>query len=171
MNVWETIQNYSGARLNLYKRIFWHHSLTKDGQVADSVGIKNWHTGKIGSSDPKAANYNPYVSSPMMDIGYHFLIELVHNRYEFVIGRSLDLQGAHVKGQNADSIGCCLVGNFDLASPTCVQYHLCASLTRELMRKFSISKENVFAHHDFDVYKSCPGKKFSMSTLQSMLIL
>ena len=81
------------------------------------------------------------------------------NNYEVLIGRMLDEVGAHCSGQNADSLGICLVGNFDLAPPPAAQLDLAARYTRSLCRVLGIPVERVYRHSDFSA-KSCPGRLF-----------
>jgi len=44
------------------------------------------------------------------DIGYHMVIE---NNGNLKLGRDVDKEGAHCRGQNKNSIGVCLVGGVD----------------------------------------------------------
>ena len=45
-----------------------------------------------------------------LEIGYHFVITR-DGKLEF--GRNTDVQGAHVRGHNHDSVGICMVGGVD----------------------------------------------------------
>lgn len=49
------------------------------------------------------SKFNP----SMRSIGYHYVIEIDGN---IAFGRALEEVGAHVQGNNADSIGICLIG-------------------------------------------------------------
>jgi hypothetical protein len=53
------------------------------------------------------------------DIGYNFLVGGDGNIYE---GRGWTFIGSHTKNHNAESIGISLIGKFDMASPTDVQF-------------------------------------------------
>src|SRR3989344_7696117 len=55
------------------------------------------------------------------DIGYHFLIgngKLFTKNGKIYKGRKEFLVGAHVYGFNKNSLGICLIGNFDYEYPT-----------------------------------------------------
>lgn len=50
------------------------------------------------------------VNQKWYDIGYNFLVGGDGNVYE---GRGWDIHGAHLPELNSNSIGICLLGNFD----------------------------------------------------------
>lgn len=79
--------------MNVTKLII-HHSLTKDGQVADWGAIRKYHM-EVNGWD---------------DIGYHWGIERVGNGVVLQTGRPETMVGAHTKGMNDQSIGICVVG-------------------------------------------------------------
>lgn len=135
--------------------IMIHHSLTKDGQVADWPAIKNYHIKERGWSD----------------IGYHFGVEKIRGIYQVQFGRDLNVAGAHCKegSMNSLAVGICLVGNFDVEVPCLNALSMLAyGLVVPLMRRFSIPVENIFTHHEYASYKSCPGKLFPMNELKHM---
>ena len=89
------------------------------------------------------------------DIGYHFIIS---KDGDLTKGRGLDIVGAHVKYFNKDSIGVCLLGNFDKENIKEKQLNALKNLTNNLMKEFGLTKENIKFHRDFpNVTKSCPG--------------
>lgn len=124
-------------------RIIIHHSLTKDGSTVSWDAIRWYHTHTMG----------------WRDIGYHAGIELIGGHYEILIGRMLDEVGAHTSGQNEDSIGICLAGNFDLAPPPPAQLDLAVRYTSSLCRVLEIPVSRVSRHSDFSA-KTCPGALF-----------
>jgi N-acetylmuramoyl-L-alanine amidase len=67
-----------------------HCSATRPGSGVNAATIREWH-----------------ISRGWQDIGYHFVI-LEDGAIER--GRHLHLQGSHVQGHNADTIGVCYVG-------------------------------------------------------------
>jgi N-acetylmuramoyl-L-alanine amidase len=73
-------------------RIIFHCSATEDGKDYTVDQIRRWHT-----SPPR--NWR--------DIGYHYVIYRDGSIHE---GRPIDQQGAHTRGENADSIGICYIG-------------------------------------------------------------
>lgn len=138
-------------------KIILHHSLTKDGKEPNWNAIRKWHKGEYPASKYK-----------MRDIGYHFGIELIKDRYEIIVGRMLNNRGAHTKGQNSRSIGICLVGNFDKHPPLKEQWDLTLKFVSSLRKIFAISLSDIHGHCDF-ANKSCPGKAFDMKLFKSQL--
>lgn len=130
------------------KRIILHHSLTADSQTVSWNAIRRYHTEVLGWND----------------IGYHFGIELVGDRYEVLVGRMLNEVGAHTYGQNSDSIGICFIGNFDMSEVPPEQWNLGVRFVAGLCETVGnprISADMIFGHCDFSA-KSCPGKKFNV---------
>lgn len=74
------------------KRIIFHCSATEDGKDYTVETIRRWHT-----SPPR--NWR--------DIGYHYVIYRDGSIHQ---GRPIDQQGAHTRGENADSVGICYIG-------------------------------------------------------------
>ena len=72
-------------------KIIIHCSATVEGVNVSTATIKSWHVKGRGWSD----------------IGYHFIIGL-DGAIDY--GRPISRQGAHTKGENADSIGICYIG-------------------------------------------------------------
>ena len=105
------------------------------------------------------------------DIGYHYLI-LNGHRAPFgeynpdddglvEVGRPWWKMGAHTKGQNADSIGVCLVGNPEYIGPpemwfTQKQLQSLKKLVARLMKEFDIPPEQIHGHNEY-APKLCPG--------------
>jgi len=84
--------------------------------------------------------------------------------------------GAHCGGTpgnwaNKDGIGICLVGNFDKYRPTSRQMHSLVRLVRFLKERYRIPASRIYGHGSTPgAHKTnCPGRKFSMSELKSML--
>lgn len=129
-----------------------HHSLTLDGITVSWQAIKTYHTKTMG----------------YRDVAYHYGIELVGNEYAIFKGRMDNESGAHCIGFNDNSIGICLVGNFDHVPPPPAQVALLRRLCRSLMDIYGIKIENVLGHREtyplrgVPVEKTCPGTAFSM---------
>lgn len=132
------------------KYIIIHHSLTKDGEVKDWTAIKKYHMEVM----------------KFVDIGYHYGIEKVNGQYVVQIGRQENQIGAHTLGQNACSIGICVVGNFDNELPNPKAMDLLVDLCKQLVAKYNLTPEMIITHHRFASYKTCPGKKFPMDELR-----
>jgi len=137
------------------KNIIIHHSLTKDSGTVSWGAIRKYHIETLGWDD----------------IGYNFGIELVGDHYEILIGRMPNVQGAHTKGMNHDSLGICMVGNFDIESPPKEQWDMGVKLCEYLMHIYDIQPDNIYAHRDWASYKSCPGNMFSIMAFRMELYL
>ena len=75
-------------------KIIVHCSATRKGKHFDVEEIRRWHVEGRG----------------WKDIGYHYLIYIdgsIHN------GIELNVQGAHVRGENKNSVGICYIGGMD----------------------------------------------------------
>jgi|SRR3989338_8741349 len=93
------------------------------------------------------------------NIGYHFMIS---RNGEIMPGRDLKTEGAHVLGFNKNSIGICLLGNFDEEILNEKQKQCLIGLLENLIINFNLTKNNVKFHRDFpNVNKNCPGKNIN----------
>lgn len=120
-----------------------HHSETKDGTVKDWDGIKKYHMEEKGWSD----------------IGYHFGIERINGVITTLEGRSLSKAGAHCEGYN-NTVGICLVGNYDIAPPDKTLLSALSVLTVNILQLFpTITLSDIHKHSEF-AKKTCPGTKF-----------
>lgn len=120
------------------EKIIIHCSATPEGRDVKTETIKQWHL-DMGFSD----------------IGYHYVIELDGQMKE---GRPLEVVGAHVRGQNNNSIGICYVGGCDEQMKPkntlnkCQEEQLIAVL-KWLKEKFP--KATIHGHNEFSA-KACP---------------
>ncbi len=142
-----------------------HHSLTKDGIVADWDAIRKYHLEAHGWSD----------------IGYHYGIERVGKNLFLQVGRPESEPGAHTKEMhmNSKSLGICVVGNFDLTPPGLEVMRFLAEIVRRKVADYGIPVQAVLGHREvgamagFDwrkgQYKSCPGRYFNMDILRAMV--
>jgi N-acetylmuramoyl-L-alanine amidase len=118
-----------------------HCSATRAVQDVGAADIRRWH---------RAQGWD--------DIGYHFVIR---RSGKVEAGRAVDAIGSHVKGNNADSVGICLVGglNNQTFKPennyTPQQWEALKKLLSSLLKKYP--KAKVLGHRDFPgVQKACP---------------
>jgi len=157
--------------------IIIHHSLTKDNQTVSWQAIRKYHMAYVYNDKIITANeataleaQGKVVKHPWKNIGYHFGIELINDRYEVLLGRFFNETGAHTVEQNMNnlSLGVCCVGNFDIAAPPPGQWSVCLALTRALCSAFGIPHEKVMRHGDF-APKSCPGLMWNMDAFRAQL--
>lgn len=101
------------------------------------------------------------------DIGYHYVMGngfpdssgRFFKEWDGLIedGRPLEIPGAHVKGENDDSIGICLIGNHTFTAKQL--WVSLPDLTYKLMKKFDLSLADIYGHYEFNQNKSCPNFK------------
>ncbi len=111
--------------------------------------------------------------------------------YDFVIGNGTDsgdgqvevtfrwrkqIPGAHCGGTpnnwaNKDGIGICLVGDFNRTVPSARQMQSLLKLIRFLQKRYGIPRSRIYGHRTTPGARvtECPGTKFSMARLKSML--
>lgn len=122
-------------------KIIIHHSFTKDEKTVSWGAIRKYHVETNGWSA----------------IGYQFGIELIGDHYETLIGRNPNQIGAHTIGQNEQSIGICVVGNYDVDPITDGISDALHNLLAWLMPIFKIDNHEIYGHCEF-APKTCPGK-------------
>lgn len=138
--------------MNPWTHIILHHSLTEDGIAVNWQAIRRYHTETLGWND----------------IGYHFGVEFIHRGHEVLVGRPLDMTGAHTIGMNDRGIGVCVVGNYDVQYPREEMLSRLVPLLRVLCGIFKIPPENIMGHRDY-AEKSCPGKNFDLNIIRARL--
>lgn len=140
-------------------RIYIHCTASEFGDVPQ---IDEWHRKRGFEAQHEGTTYH---------IGYHYLVLNSHitaaslhkpvadiTDGKVMPGRPLFLVGAHVKGDNTNSIGIAYVG----FTPTPAQYNALMFLCRKLMGRFIITIESVLGHHEYYlnsgqlIKKTCP---------------
>lgn len=133
------------------KRIILHCTATEAGRHIDVDIIRRWH---------KAPPRN------WRDIGYHYVIHLDGT---IELGRPVADQGAHVRGQNADSIGVAYVGGIldgkPLDTMTAIQDMSWLMLVNSLRTVFG--PLSLHGHNEYSD-KACPS--FVVADKYSFLI-
>ena len=122
-------------------KIILHCSATKEGQEVTIETIRKWH---------KARGF--------ADVGYHYVIYPDGKR---VTGRPVSKAGAHVTGQNSNSIGVCYIGGLDaIGKPkdtrTYEQKKELETLLQELIKEYGSIKE-IAGHRDYSPDKNSNG--------------
>jgi len=128
-----------------------HHSATPDGDTLSWDDIKRYHV----------------ETNHWADIGYHAGIEAIGGSYQMLIGRPWTRAGAHAPDRNADTLGLCLVGNFDLVPPPSLQWGQAVALVRWWRDLFKIPVEQVFGHREVTPGRGCPGRYFDCDAFRS----
>lgn len=122
----------------------------------------------IHCSDSEFGNANrlrsKHIDKGYSTIGYHFVINNGKVYGSDEIGthvadgfietcRPVSMVGSHLKGENIDSIGICLIGNKLF---TANQMDSLESLLKSLMLVHKIEPKNVLGHNELDKYSHCP---------------
>jgi len=137
-----------------------HHSATENGNAAI---FDKWH------------RENKYWEG----VGYDFVIGNGTNSSDGAVEVTFrwrkQLTGAHCKTPNnwanEKAAGICLVGDFNQTVPTRRQMQSLVKLVRFLQNRYRIPKSRVYGHKTTPGARvtDCPGKRFSMARLKSML--
>lgn len=145
-----------------WKAIIVHHSATSAGSMAS---FDNYHR----------------IDNGWEGVGYDFVIGngngSGNGQVQVTFRWTQQKTGAHCKTDftnwaNRDAIGICLVGNFDKTVPTYSQMSSLIKLIRFLRNRYNIPKSRIYGHNTTPRHSTktdCPGKRFSISKLKSML--
>lgn len=123
-----------------------HHSATKDGVQRDFDGIKRYHI-----------NVHKW-----KDVGYHWVLEAVHGKLQWIKGRDESVPGVHTRGMNHKSIGICVVGNFEHDVLTAEHITMLKNKIVELDSRYG--KLPIEPHSKYNA-TSCPGKNLNVPAL------
>lgn len=119
-------------------KIILHCSATREGQNFTNKDIDRWHKQR-----------------GFAKVGYHFVIYLDGSVHK---GRDISEIGAHVQGQNSNSIGICYIGGLDVNGKakdtrTDAQKASLVKLVAELKAQFPDA--TIHGHNEF-ANKACP---------------
>lgn len=107
-------------------------------------------------------------------IGYQFVILNGYRKKDDYIplddgllesGRPENMQGAHCKGENANSIGICLIGDHLFSTQQLLT--TLPFLLGQLMERYDLTKKNIYTHRTFNKGKTCPN--MSMRDILALL--
>lgn len=120
-------------------RITIHHTAS-DRDRTSVANVNEWHK----------ARFN-FISSLGSYVAYHYVIlgdgTLAQCRRD-------NEMGAHVRDNNAENIGICLTGDFQIQKPTEAQLSTLDALVEKLKTTYGI--ENIKGHRDY-LKTECPG--------------
>lgn len=145
MRITETNLQFKGgfAPRTVLNRIVVHHSASGDVSAAT---VHQWH-----------------LANGWAGMGYHYLIR-ANGTIER--GRPENVRGAHAPEANADSLGICLAGNFELHRPTVMQMDALEWLAKDIWKR--LGRVPVVGHKDVGA-TACPGKLFPWTELERRL--
>ena len=127
--------------------IIIHHSASPDEPRLDKEVIRDWHMTGNG----------------WRDIGYHFIVEYLEGHPVILLGRPVEQAGAHCPPYNQNSIGLCMIGNFEDAPPPRDKRLEMGRLVRSLQVQYGIPRERVLAHREaMPGHTVCPGAYLDM---------
>jgi len=131
------------------QNIILHCSATQDSETVSWDDIRRFHTEMRG----------------WRDIGYHYGIEVIGESIAFLRGRNPWEIGAHCRagGRNRDSLGLCVVGEFDRYPPHEDVYAAAVAVLTSLCFAFHIHPTHIYGHNEFESGKTCPGKKWDLA--------
>ena len=123
--------------------IIVHCSATRDSESRSWDAIKRWHV----------------ENNSWTDIGYHYGIEEYQGQIVLLRGREPWMMGAHCSAatRNYDSLGVCVVGEFDSMPMPTAKYKALLRLLRMLCIMFQIDPDCVKGHREYEPSKTCPG--------------
>lgn len=101
----------------------------------------------------------------MLGIGYNFYVKKNGNIYR---GRPLEYVGAHAYNNNADSIGICAEGDFNLETMSDIQKNAIIELVTYLKGIYNIS--NIQGHKEV-CSTSCPGANFPINEIKNATVV
>lgn len=153
---WTTAQPFLSREaipMNGVSRITVHHDAIVNSDVR--------------STDDAARRLNAirkgHIGEGWVDIGYHYIIDPQGRAWE---GRTLRLQGAHVRNQNEHNLGIMVMGNFDQQRPTPAALATLDLFVAEQMRRYAVPLSRVFTHREIGP-SQCPGR--NMQTHMAMI--
>lgn len=134
------------------QKLILHCSATADGASYSWDAIREYHIYTRGWSD----------------IGYHYGLEQYGHQLIIMRGRKPWVQGAHCKaaGRNLDSLGVCVVGEYDEVAPSLAVYTATVRLLAGLCWAFHIQPGDVHGHREFESAKTCPGLKWDLDEVR-----
>lgn len=138
-------------------KIYIHCSASSWG---DAESIRKFHT----AAPPNGRGWK--------DVGYHYIVgngyptwlAFKDKKYRPTLdgkieaGRPEELVGAHVAGDNANSLGICLIGAHD-SDFSFKQIAAAAGLVGSLCKKYGLTVNEVYGHREYWTRKNLPPKK------------
>ncbi len=149
----QPLSNPGSTLMKSVNRIIIHHSATETGNAAYFRVLHR-------------------IVNRWNDIGYHYVIGngSLSGDGEIEEGRKLPFRGAHAKGGNEDSIGICLVGNFNRNNPTDAQMSSLGLLLKKLIAEYSIPADSITLHRLIQGSSTeCPGDNIRLHNIRYLI--
>lgn len=149
-----------------YKIKNYNQCMTQNPKLIKSIIIH--HSAFFQTTDLQTACQHieqSHLNRGYSAIGYHFLIG---KNGDIAYGRPINYIGAHCKNFNTNSVGICLIGNFEEEKPTNEQYQSLAKLIKHLRKYFINEQAKIYLHKNLNA-TLCPGKIFSIDKLNKIL--
>ena len=131
------------------RRIIVHHSAGPDDETI--AAIRAFHT----AAPPKGRGWS--------DIGYHLVLRRapeLGGAWTVNAGRALALEGAHDAGQNTDSIGVCICGDYSQAAVPWGAWLVLVGTVAALCKQYGLTSTAVEGHREHEpatTPTACPG--------------
>ncbi len=130
-------REYEDDLRDAYQTVVIHHSaLYETDDLTSILAIQDLHLDDRGWAD----------------IGYHFCVGQDGTVYE---GRRMSVRGVHTEGYNTGSLGVCLLGNFQVITPTGPQLTNTHLLVNWLALRLRLT--HLAGHREFNDITVCPG--------------
>lgn len=160
-------KNYSMAQLQQLEEKLqikgvayeWNRDL-EEGNKPEKIII---HHTASSNLTPEKIN-QMHIDKGWSGIGYHFYIRANGTIYR---GREENVIGSHAKGNNYNTLGICLEGNFEDDEPTKEQLNALVALSTYLSLKYDI--RDIIRHCDV-VDTLCPGGNFPYDSVKESII-
>lgn len=144
-------RKYQIRALNQIARVVIHHTAGPVSQTSEDIA--RYHVGP-----------NHICDEGCPGIAYHYMIDRNAAVYQV---NHLETVSYHVSGYNTDSVGICLIGNYDQVEPTGAQINAVIRTIRSLNRKLGRNLE-IAGHRDF-ANKSCPGDHVDVDAIRQKI--
>lgn len=143
------------------KIVIHHAAVTYDlDPIKTLASFEKTHKERLGSLG------QPVSDLPYGNVAYHYVIAKYGN---ITACRAIKDIGYHASNWevNKESIGICLMGDFDKETPTNVQYGQLRYLINTIKKEYNVT---VHLHKEYDKKKTCPGKHFDINQLSKSVM-
>jgi N-acetylmuramoyl-L-alanine amidase len=137
------------------RTVIVHHSAGRDTETA--ADVRRFHM----APPPKGRGWS--------DIGYHWLVRRIpEGPWTVEAGRDEELVGAHDGGENEDSIGVCIAGDYSKGPVPADGWSVLVATVADVCRRYGLSASAVEGHREDEPRETataCPG--FDPATLRA----